>query len=203
MAQGISPRVHGVLDYTTGTALLAAPRVLGLEGTPAGAVLRAAGASHVGYSLLTSYELGAIKLLPYRAHLAIDAVAACALLSAPWTFGRARRRARWPFAARRTTRAQWLPHAAAGLWELTAVALSVPAARTRAGEEGVPTTSDPVTTDPVTTDPVATDPVTTDPSVTVMPEGADVALADRGAAARRGTGGGTGTGDPKTGGLQT
>ncbi len=78
------------------------------------------------------------------------------------------------------------------------MALSVPAARTRAGEEGVPTTSDPVTTDPV-----ATDPVTTDPSVTVMPEGADVALADRGAAARRGTGGGTGTGDPKTGGLQT
>ncbi len=75
----ISSRAHGVLDYTTGAALLAAPRMLGLRGTAAGAVLRAAGAGHIGYSLLTDYELGVAKVLPYRAHLAIDAAAAAGL----------------------------------------------------------------------------------------------------------------------------
>src|SRR5918998_6131091 len=93
----ISPRTHGVLDYTTGAALLAAPAVLGLGGKPAGAVLRAAGAGHIGYSLLTAYELGAAKVVPYRAHLAVDAVAAVGLAAAPLAAGRGRR-------------AQWLPH---------------------------------------------------------------------------------------------
>ncbi len=171
--RAITPRVHGVLDYTTATVLLAAPKMLGLQGTPAGAVLRAAGAGTVGYSLLTAYELGAVKLLPYRAHLAIDAVSACGLLAAPWIAGRARRRSRWPFGARRSTRSQWLPHAAFGAWELAAVALSVPGAR--AGSQSPP------------------------PEVTLPTTGADAGTA----AAGGGSGSGTSPADgPDPGGLQ-
>ena len=184
--------MHGVLDYTTAAALLAAPAVLGLRGTPAGAVLRAAGAGHVGYSLLTAYELGVVKVLPYRAHLAIDAGAAMGLSVAPLVVGR-RRRARWPFKAAPRPRAQWLPHAAFGVWELAAVALSAPSA----------------TDEPDAASSSAAGAPVTDPTQTVMPDGADVALADRGAAARRETGGGgigSGAGpgsDPEIGGLQS
>ena len=228
----ISSRTHGVLDYTTGAALLAAPNVLGLRGTAAGAVLRAAGAGTIGYSLLTAYELGVAKVVPYRAHLAVDAVAAVGLAAAPIVAGRSGRRA------------QWLPHGLFGLWEIAAVALSVPGATggTAAGaaEElaasdvstdggasdgraatGVVATEGGATDgraapDVVTTDGGATagqaapdeasttgaPASTTDPTQTVMPEGADVALADRGAAARRDGLGGAGP-DPKVGGLQT
>src|SRR4051812_45555668 len=71
----ISSRLHGILDYTTGATLIAAPAALGLGGTAAGRILRGAGAGHAGYAALTRYELGVVKVIPYRAHLAMDAVA--------------------------------------------------------------------------------------------------------------------------------
>jgi hypothetical protein len=111
----ISSRLHGILDYTTAATLVAAPALLGLGGTPAGRILRGAGATHAGYSAVTRYELGAVKLLPYRAHLALDAVAAIGLTASPWLFGTARR-----------GRAHWLPHVVFGIYELGAVALSDP-----------------------------------------------------------------------------
>jgi hypothetical protein len=83
----ITPRLHGILDYTTGAELLAAPALLGLGGTRTGRLLRAAGAGHIAYSLLTKYELGVAKVLPYKAHLAIDAIAAAGLAAAPWLLG--------------------------------------------------------------------------------------------------------------------
>src|ERR1700712_1728067 len=110
----ISSRLHGVLDYTTGATLVAAPAVLGLGGTAAGRILRGAGAGHAGYSALTRYELGAVKVIPYRAHLAA-AVAAVGLAASPWIFGTAKR-----------GRAHWLPHVVLGVYELAAVALSDP-----------------------------------------------------------------------------
>jgi hypothetical protein len=200
----ISSRTHGVLDYTTGATLLVAPRLLGLRGTAAGAVLRVAGAGHIAYSLLTAYELGVAKVVPYRAHLAVDAVAAAGLTAAPLIAGRSGQRA------------QWLPHGVFGLWEAAAVALSVPQASGGAAAAEELAASDVATDggatdgqaapDLVVTDSDAADPAPAasepEPMKTVMPEGADVALADRGGAARREGLGGSGP-DPKVGGLQT
>jgi hypothetical protein len=115
-ARPISSQVHGILDYTTGATLTALPALLGIGGTRAGRVLRAAGLTTVAYSALTRYELGAAKVLPYRGHLALDAVAAAGLAAAPFLLG-----------TRDEGPRHWVPHVALGVFELGAVALSDPA----------------------------------------------------------------------------
>ena len=106
----IPTQVHGVLDYLTGSALLAAPGLLGIKDEPRAALtLRLAGGGATAYSLLTDYELGLVRLLPVPAHLALDAMSGALLVSSPWLFGFADRGARY-----------WLPHALVGGTEILA-----------------------------------------------------------------------------------
>lgn len=120
MTQPIGSRLHGVLDYLTGATLIGASQLPLLRGRFAGRALATAGANHLAYSLVTDYELGVLKRLPYKAHLALDAVGALALAAAPWLRGREQPVDRW------------VP-GAVGLYELSAVALSDPTGRGRAG----------------------------------------------------------------------
>ena len=83
----ISSRVHGMLDLAVGAKLLVLPSLLGTGGTRSGRLLRAAGAGTIAYAALTKYELGVAKVLPFRAHLAIDAASAGGMLAAPWLLG--------------------------------------------------------------------------------------------------------------------
>ncbi|MDQ2630450.1 MAG: hypothetical protein M3Y75_05680 [Actinomycetota bacterium] len=112
MRPPIGSRLHGVLDYLTGTKLVAASFLPVLRGTFAGKALRVAGAGHIGYSLLTNYELGAIKAIPYKAHLGIDAVGAMGLAAAPYLAGR-------------DGLDRWVP-VGVGVYEMGAVLLSDP-----------------------------------------------------------------------------
>ena len=82
MKQPIGSRLHGVLDYLTGASLVAASFLPPLRGRFAGRALLAAGANHLAYSLVTDYELGAVRKLPYRVHLALDALGALGLAAA-------------------------------------------------------------------------------------------------------------------------
>ncbi len=110
----IPTQVHGVLDYLTGGALLAAPGLLGLQDEPRAAqALRLAGGGATIYSLLTDYELGLVRLLPMPAHLALDAMSGVLLASSPWVFGFAERGARY-----------WMPHVVVGATEMLAAATS-------------------------------------------------------------------------------
>ncbi len=110
----ISTRTHGVLDYLTGGTLLAVPGLLGLKDIPTSArVLRLAGGGAVLYSLLTDYELGAVRLLPMPVHLAMDAASGALLASSPWLFGFAGEGRRY-----------WLPHVLVGATEMLAAATS-------------------------------------------------------------------------------
>ena len=102
MPRPIDSTLHGATDYTVGTLLTTAfPRLTGIEGTRAARQIRAAGAIHIGYSTITDYPLGLVKLLPYQAHLAIDALGAIALAAVPFVTGQ------W-----KKGRGQWLPHVA-------------------------------------------------------------------------------------------
>jgi hypothetical protein len=113
LADVISTRVHGIVDYVTGAALVAAPELFRLKGVRRSArVPRLLGAGATGYSLLTDYELGAVRLLPMRAHLALDAAGGALLALSPWLLGTARHGKR-----------HWLPHAIVGAGEV-AVALT-------------------------------------------------------------------------------
>jgi hypothetical protein len=77
--------------------------------------IRLAGAIHGAYSTLTDYPLGIAKLIPFRAHLATDAVGAVALGAAPFVSGEYRRGLR-----------HWVPHVALSLFELGSLALTDP-----------------------------------------------------------------------------
>jgi hypothetical protein len=115
----VDATLHGVVDYTAGTSLITAfPTLAGIEGTRAARQIRAAGAIHAGYSTVTDYPLGVVRLLPFRAHLAIDALGALALAATPFVTGQYRK-----------GRSQWIPHVALCLFELASLAITDPTGR--------------------------------------------------------------------------
>ncbi len=85
----ISPRFHGVLDYAVAGALIGVPVLLDFAASSVAAAVISvtAGIGLVVYSLLTDYSAGIRNLIPWRAHLTLDAVAATALLAAPFVLG--------------------------------------------------------------------------------------------------------------------
>jgi hypothetical protein len=112
----VDSTLHGVVDYTAGTLLMTAfPKLVGVEGTRSARQIRLAGAIHAGYSTLTDYPLGALKVLPYKAHLALDAAGALALAATPFVTGQFKQ-----------GRRQWVPHVALCLFELAALAMTDP-----------------------------------------------------------------------------
>jgi hypothetical protein len=115
----IDTTLHGATDYQAAATLTTLfPRLAGIENTRSARQIRIAGAIHGGYSLLTDYPLGVVKLIPYRAHLAIDAIGALALAATPFVTGQFRE-----------ARSQWLPHVGLALFEFASLALSDPTGR--------------------------------------------------------------------------
>src|SRR4051794_33719718 len=116
MPRPIDSTLHGATDYSVGTLLMTAfPKLAGVEGTPAAKQIRAAGAIHAGYSTFTDYPLGIVKLIPYKAHLAIDALGALAIAATPFVTGQ------WTKGTK-----HWVPHIALSLFELSSLAMSDP-----------------------------------------------------------------------------
>ncbi len=73
-----STRTHGVLDYSSVVLLSTLPRTLGWGKTVTRLLTGSALATLV-YSLVTRYELGAVKVLPMPTHLALDAASGVGL----------------------------------------------------------------------------------------------------------------------------
>ena len=115
----IDSTLHGATDYTVGTLLMTAfPKLAGIEGTRSAKQIRTAGAIHAGYSTMTDYPLGIVKAIPYKAHLAIDAVGALALAATPFVTGQYAK-----------GRRAWVPHVALCLFELASLAMTDPTGR--------------------------------------------------------------------------
>ena len=89
MQRPITPRTHGVIDYLSSALFVAAPRLFGFGGAGATAA-RALGAGYSGLSLGTAYPLGAVRAVPFPAHVAFDTALAPALAVAPWALRFAR-----------------------------------------------------------------------------------------------------------------
>lgn len=85
----LTPTIHGVLDYAAAASLIVLPFALNLGAdSPLAVWLSAAGgAGLIGYSLLTDYALGAIRVVPFKVHLTFDLAAAAAFVAAPFLFG--------------------------------------------------------------------------------------------------------------------
>ena len=86
---GLIPRpLHAILDYLWGIAFFAAPEALEFaEDETASVYCKARGGSMVAASLLTRYELGLIKVIPFNMHLTLDLLGALFGLASPWLFG--------------------------------------------------------------------------------------------------------------------
>jgi hypothetical protein len=91
------------------------PKLAGIEGTDSAKQVRISGAAHVAYSTVTKYPLGIVKLLPYKAHLALDAIGAIALAATPFVTGQ------WKKGPK-----QFVPHLGIAAFELMSLAMSDP-----------------------------------------------------------------------------
>jgi hypothetical protein len=81
-------RLHGVIDYIWGAALLTTPWLLGYSDMRAATWLAVIfGVGAFLYSAVTDYEPGLIRILPMPVHLVIDGLGGAVLAATPWIFG--------------------------------------------------------------------------------------------------------------------
>lgn len=82
----LSPKVHGIIDYLVVVFLWLSPSLFGLTGFTA-TFIYVLGAIHLALTLITDFEMGAIKMIPLRIHGMIELVVAIFLFVSPWIFG--------------------------------------------------------------------------------------------------------------------
>jgi hypothetical protein len=112
----VDATLHGVTDYSVGATLLTVfPRLTNIDGTDSARQIRIAAGVHAGYSTLTDYPLGIAKVIPYKVHLALDAIGALALAATPFVTGQ--------FAKGRK---HWVPHVALCAFELSSLIMTDP-----------------------------------------------------------------------------
>ncbi|MGO1508138.1 MAG: SPW repeat domain-containing protein [Microbacteriaceae bacterium] len=113
----IPTKVHGVLDYLVGIALIAAPWIFGFASVGGAAVVIpiVLGIGLIVYSLFTKYEWGPFGFIPMPVHLVFDIVASLFLALSPWIFG---------FAGEALN--VWLPHVVVGVVVIIVVIFSKP-----------------------------------------------------------------------------
>jgi hypothetical protein len=83
MRRPISTKTHAFLDYLTITNFLLLPRVMGFSRTVTNG-MTAVALVKLAYTLLTRHEGGAYKVLPMKAHLAMDVAGGAMLCALPF-----------------------------------------------------------------------------------------------------------------------
>lgn len=108
-------KIHGILDYIVGIALILAPMIFGFSdvGGVAVALPQILGIGLIVYSIFTNYEWGLVRVLPMSYHLVVDFVAALLLAVSPWLFGFSDEDAN-----------AWLPHVVVGIVVILVVLVS-------------------------------------------------------------------------------
>lgn len=107
----INSKIHGILDYLVSLILIISPWLLEFaDGKSEMFLPIILGISSIIYSLFTKYELGVLRILPFKTHLAFDTLSGILLSSSPWIFG---------FAD-----VVYLPHLIFGILEISVVSLS-------------------------------------------------------------------------------
>jgi hypothetical protein len=92
MRKPISPRLHGILDYTTSAAVAAAPPLLDMPRS-ATRLFESLAAGYTGLSSVTDYPLSVKRMVPFKAHGAAELAIAAVLPAMPWLLGFSEHRA--------------------------------------------------------------------------------------------------------------
>jgi hypothetical protein len=117
----IPTRIHAVLDYIIGVALLVFPYVAGAaDRGPVEWGTTTLGFGLIVYSLCTNYEFGVVRLIPLKVHLALDAIGGAGLIAVGVIFA--------------TTPAARVPLVLIGIIEIGSVLLTQTATSDSAGE---------------------------------------------------------------------
>jgi hypothetical protein len=77
----LSTSIHGIADYAVGLVVLLLPYFYDMHGTPK-TILLLLGGSALVYSLLTDYEFGLLRIIPFRSHLGLDMLFAALMIAA-------------------------------------------------------------------------------------------------------------------------
>src|SRR3954471_18524045 len=83
-------KVHQVLDFIVGLALIFLPNIFGFSDVGGAAVMlpRIIGVASILMGLITDgYGFSLVKLIPLRIHLWVDLLAGIVLALSPWVFG--------------------------------------------------------------------------------------------------------------------
>jgi hypothetical protein len=107
MRHPISPKTHGIIDYTTSTAVALAPRVMNLPKRAAAACYGLA-AGYTALSMLTKYPAGARKVVPFKGHGAAEVAIGAALPFVPHMLGLKKHRLRTRKSKRANRKAEYL-----------------------------------------------------------------------------------------------
>ena len=88
MSKPISRPWHGLTDYNYIAVVSVAPKEFGFEDEKTAVLMtRLLTTTILVSSLFTRAEWGFIKVMPYKAHLVLDALGGMLALSAPWLLG--------------------------------------------------------------------------------------------------------------------
>ncbi len=89
MASIMNKNVHAYLDYPVALGLMAMPALLGLGTTNPLAfwLSTITGIAALVLTIFTDHQLGLIKILPYKLHLAVDFLVGLAFVAAPFALG--------------------------------------------------------------------------------------------------------------------
>lgn len=84
----ISSKLHAILDYILALSLVLAPWLIdSSDSLAAPLTLVAVGMTILIMSLLTNYELSAVRIIPLSTHIIVDFVIGLFLLMSPWILG--------------------------------------------------------------------------------------------------------------------
>lgn len=93
MDKPISRRQHAFTDYSYVPLVASAPDLVGFTTEKTATTLcHVLSTTILVSSLFTRAEWGPIRVMPYKAHLALDTVGGFTALTAPWVFGFAKNR---------------------------------------------------------------------------------------------------------------
>ena len=107
----IPTQIHGVLDYIGGLVLIACPWLFDFaDGGAAMWTPVVIGAGMIGAAMFTDYELGLVRAIPMRVHLAMDAAFGVLLAISPWLF--------------QFDHLVWIPHVVFGVAEILGAAMT-------------------------------------------------------------------------------
>ena len=80
----ISPTIHGIIDYVVVIFLLASPTIFGFTGLLAIFTYALAGI-HLLMTILTDYNVGLIKIIPFHTHGFVESVVGVVLIGLAYT----------------------------------------------------------------------------------------------------------------------